>query len=177
METIQAIRTRRAVRSWLDQNIPDEILSQILEAGQWSPSPLNSQPWHFIVIKQKETLSNLTQMAHHGAYLLEANVVIVVTVTSNATGDPWLEEHKQPIYSGACAIQNMWLTAWELGVGGCWVTVDDVTTRQFLHIPNDQSILGSLALGYPKVPPAPHSEADRKPLAEIVFYEKYWVKK
>jgi nitroreductase len=66
METIQAIRTRRAVRSWLDQNIPDEILSQILEAGQWSPSPLNSQPWHFIVIKQKETLSNLTGTASLG---------------------------------------------------------------------------------------------------------------
>ena len=57
MNTIDAIRTRRSVRAWTDQNIPDDMLTQILEAGRWSPSPLNSQPWHFIVVRKKETLA------------------------------------------------------------------------------------------------------------------------
>jgi nitroreductase len=177
METIQAIKTRRAVRGWNDQAIPDRTLSQILEAGRFSPSPLNSQPWHFILIRQKETMANLSSTAQHGSYLAQANVIIVVTVDKNCPIDQWLSEHEQHIYSGVCALQNMWLAAWDLGIGGGWVTVDDMTTRKFLDIPNDQCILGSLALGYPKVPPASHSEDDRKPLAEIVFYEKYGIKK
>ena len=136
METIQAIKTRRAVRGWNDQAIPDRTLSQILEAGRFSPSPLNSQPWHFIIIRQKETMANLSSTAQHGSYLAQANVIIVVTVDKNCPIDQWLSEHEQHIYSGVCALQNMWLAAWDLGIGGGWVTVDNMTTRKFLDIPN-----------------------------------------
>lgn len=173
MDTLTAIKTRRAVRNWTDKDIPENILTQILEAGRWAPSPLNSHPWHFIVIKKKETIQKLMQKAHHGAFITQANVVIAVTVDKNAKVDVWLSEHEQHIYSGVCAIENMWLAAWDLGLGGCWVTLDEKTSREVLSIPEDQVLLGSLALGYPRETPKSHQESDRRPLSEMVSYESF----
>ncbi len=173
MNTLDAIKTRRAVRSWTDQAVTDEQLTQILEAGRFAPSPLNSHPWHFTVLRSKKTMQQLMPDAKHGGFVTQANVVIVVTVDTKAKVDIWLSEHAQHIYSGACAIQNMWLAAWDMGLGACWVTLDEKATRKVLQIPDDQVIIGSLALGYPKELPSPHIESDRRPLSEMVFYEKY----
>lgn len=173
MNTLDAIKTRRAVRDWIKKDIPDNFLLQILEAGKWAPSPLNSHPWTFIVIKKKETIQKLMPQAHHGSFLTKANIVIAVTVDKKAKVDTWLSEHDQHVYSGACAIENMWLAAWDLGLGGCWVTLDEKTTREMLKIPDDQILLGSLALGYPIDRPKPHQEKDRRPLSKIVSYESF----
>lgn len=177
MNTIDAIKTRRAIRNWTTQNIPDEILQQILECGRWAPSPLNSHPWTFIVIKNKETIDRLMPQAHHGSFLTKANVVIAVTVDKNAKVDEWLSEHGQHVLSGACAIENMWLAAWDLGLGGCWVTLDDKTTKEMLNIPDNHILLGSLALGYQAETQKIHQESDRRPLAEMISYELFGNKK
>lgn len=173
MDALTTILTRRAVRNWTDQEVSQETLTQILEAGRFSPSPLNSQPWHFIVIRKQETIGALMESAQHGKFLSRANVVIVVTVTHQADVDAWLSEHEQHILSAACALQNMWLAATGLGLGGCWVTMDDAATRSLLAIPATHKILGSLALGYPAGPPKPHGEEDRRPLESMVSYEHF----
>lgn len=176
MQTIEAIKTRRAVRGWNEKDVSDETLQQILEAGRYAPSPLNSQPWHFTVIRSTDTIKKLMEKANHGSFLTSAKVIIVVTVQKQAKVDEWLSEHEQHIYSGVCAMENMWLAAWDLGLGVCWVTVDEKTTRELLGIPEDQKLLGSLALGYPATPTKPHMEKDRKPLAEMVSYEQFDMK-
>lgn len=173
MDTQTAIITRRSVRAWTDQIIPEDLLQTILEAGRHSPSPLNSQAWKFTIIRKKETLQELMPTAQHASFVTMANILIVVTVDQAAEVDEWLSEHNQHIYSGVCALQNMWLSAWDKGVGGCWVTLDEKTTRRILDIPNGHELIGSLALGYAKKPPAPHKEDDRRPLSEMVFYEKF----
>ncbi len=173
MQTIDTIKTRRAVRSWNDKDVSDETLLQILEAGRYAPSPLNSQPWHFTVIRNVETIKNLMEKANHGSFLTAAKLVIVVTVSQQAKVDEWLAEHEQHIYSGVCAMENMWLAAWDMGLGVCWVTVNEKTTRKLLAIPEDQKLLGSLGLGYPSTPARPHTDKDRKPLSDMVSYEKF----
>lgn len=173
MNTLEAIRTRRAVRNWTDQSITDEQLGKVLEAGRFAPSPLNSHPWHFIVLRNKKTLEQLSPNAKHGSFVTQANVVIVVTVDKQAKVDTWLAEHEQHVYSGACAIQNMWLAAWDMGLGACWVSLEEKATRNILEVPDNQIIIGSLAVGYIKDAPRPHVETDRRPLSELVCYEKY----
>jgi len=173
MQTIEAIKTRRAVRGWSDKEVSEETLLAILEAGRFAPSPLNSQPWHFTVVREKETIQKLMEKANHGSFLTSAKVVIVVTVTKQAKVDEWLSEHEQHIYSGVCAMENIWLAAWDMGLGACWVTVDEATTRKLLVIPENQKVLGSLALGYPAHPAKPHGEQDRKPLADMISFEKF----
>lgn len=173
MDTLTTIKTRRAVREWESKDVPQEVLHQVLDAGRFSPSPLNSQPWHFIILKNKATISTLMQSAQHGEFATEAPVVVVVTVDTGAKVDKWLFEHEQHIYSGVCAIMNMWLATWSLGLGGCWVTIDKDTARKMLNIPDTHLILGSLALGYAKELPKEHKLDDRKPLEEMVSYETF----
>lgn len=173
MDALTAILSRRAVRNWTEQEVPQDMLQQILEAGRFAPSPLNSQPWHFTVIRNPATVVSLMESARHGTFLSRANVVVVVTVTKEANVDAWLSEHEQHIFSAACALHTMWIAATSLGLGGCWVTLDDAATRPLLSIPDHHILLGSLALGYPADPVRPHQEKDRLPLASMVSYEAW----
>ena len=66
METFDAIRTVLAVRHFKDTSIPEPIVQQIVEAGRLTASGSNSQPWHFIVVRDKETLRQLGQLARTG---------------------------------------------------------------------------------------------------------------
>ena len=188
MDVFEAIKSRRSVRAWTQADIPKETLSLILEAGRWSPSPLNSQPWHFIVIKNRQTIETLCSQAREGSFLKFANTCIVITAKEEVLSSDgfeneervslisWLKEHDQYLYSAVCTLQNMWLAAWSMGLGGCWVTVDKASTSKLLEIPDNEKIIGSLALGYILGTPVAHKDNDRKPLSEMVFVEKYGVR-
>lgn len=185
MDVIDAIKSRRSVRAWTDEDVSQDILNKILESGRWTPSPLNSQPWHFVVVRNKETIEALCKDAREGSFLRFAKVVIVVSVerkvvtqTDSQNGQriqliDWLAEHNQYLYSAACALQNMWLTAWSLGLGACCVTLERSSTYKLLEIPDTQEIIACLALGHILGNPVQHKDSDRKPLPEIVNYEKY----
>ncbi len=173
MQTLETIKTRRAVRGWNEKEVPEKILFQILDAGRYAPSPLNSQPWHFTLVRNTDTIKKLMEHANHGSFLSLAKIVIVVTVQKQAKIDEWLAEHEQHIYSGVCAMQNMWLAAWDLGLGACWVTLDEKTTRELLRIPDNHKLLGSLGLGYAASPVKPHEEKDRQSLLGMVSYDQF----
>jgi nitroreductase len=173
METLAAITTRRAVRQWDPRDIPGTVLHGILEAGRCAPSPLNSQPWHFTVVRKRDTIGKLMEHARHGSFLSHANVVIAVTVATQAEVDDWLAAHEQHLYCGVCAMQNMWLAAWDQGLGVCWVTLDEPRTRQLLGIPAGQKLLGSLALGYAVLEELQKPRKERRPLEEMVSYEEF----
>jgi len=75
METIEAIKSRRSIRGFTDENVSDETITSIIDAGRWAPSGLNNQPWRFIVVRNPETkveLSKLTVYAplhsFHGSW-------------------------------------------------------------------------------------------------------------
>ncbi|PIN90123.1 hypothetical protein COU57_04475 [Candidatus Pacearchaeota archaeon CG10_big_fil_rev_8_21_14_0_10_32_14] len=101
----------------------------------------------------------------------KANVLIVVCIDKGAKIDSWLEKHEQHYYSGVSCLQNMWLASWDLGLGACWVTLDEDKARKVLSIPVNQKIIGGLAIGYAK-----NRKIDQVPLKdlkEIVHYEKF----
>jgi nitroreductase len=173
MKVLDAINTRRSVRKWQKRAVSNATLNKILNAGRMSPSPLNSQPWHFSIIQDKKLIKILAGSAQHGRFAELAPILIVVTVEQDAKVDKWLSEHEQHIYSGVCAIQNMWLAAWSLGIGGCWITVDRNVTFNLLGIPKNHVLLGSLALGHPAGKVHPHIVDDRKPLSEMVSFDSF----
>ncbi len=63
MDVMEAIQTRRSVRKWLAQPVPDETVEKILDAGRWAPSAGNFQPWAFIVIRNPETKERIHKVA------------------------------------------------------------------------------------------------------------------
>ena len=164
MDTFDAIRTILAVRHFKDTPIPEPIVRQIIEAGRLTASGGNSQPWHFIVVRDKETLRRLGQLARTGPYIPQAPLAIVVAM-----------DHNRPIAvsDGSRAIQDMILAAWSQGVGSNWVGFNSLLeVNRLLGIPEEVSVLAILPFGYP-VEAVGKGQKNRKPLGEVAYKERW----
>lgn len=148
METLQAIMTRRSIRSWTNEPVTDEKSKQILEAAMNAPSAADARPWHFVSIDDASVIEQFTGMG--GTEMLAESTFMVLVC-----GD----ESKE-IYPGfwpqdcACAAQNMQLAAHDLGVGCVWIAVYPLdarveTCRSILGIPEDITPFALLAMGNP----------------------------
>lgn len=173
MDILELIKKRRAVRTFTDKALKEKDIETILQSGQYAPSPLNSQPWHFTLVRNKETLSTLAGKAHHASFLSEAQLLIIVTVDTGIEIDKWLKQHNQHLYSGAAAMQNMWLAAVALDIGCCWVTLDEAFTKEQISIPQEHTVIGGLALGHHKEPLKDHADEDRKALPLLTSFETF----
>ncbi|GER91208.1 NADH dehydrogenase [Dictyobacter vulcani] len=163
MEVFDAIRTVLAVRQFQDKPIPEDIIHEIVEAGHLSASSMNGQPWHFIVVQDKETLRQLAPLARTGPYIAQAPMAIVVA----------MEHSPFAISDGSRAIQSMILTAWARGIGSNWVGFDNLEqVRPLLDIPEDINVLAVLPFGYP-VSATSKGAKKRKPLGEIAHSERW----
>lgn len=163
MDTFTCIRTRREIREFLEKSIPDESLLKILEAGRLAPSSKNSQPWHFVVIRSKETLKKISELTPTGEHIAKAPLAIVIL----------MDGAKLPEIDGARAIQNMVLVAWEMGIGACWVTnFYDDGVKDLLGVPQRMKLVSVIPFGYPTYPKTNRKKI-RKSLDEIVHYERF----
>jgi nitroreductase len=171
MDIKEAIMTRRTAREFKDEPIPDGLLLEILETTKWSPSPVNSQPWRFIIIRDKKTLKKLAEHAKYGAQLLKAPMAVAVVVT-HIEGFHWYNELEENRYAGAVAAANLMLAAWGKGVGTGWVSIERDNVNEILGVPSDHTVVTVMPIGYP-VNTEPHTEEDRKPLEWMVFSEKF----
>ena len=162
MDTLRCIRTRREIREFTNQSIPDEVLNKILEAGRLAPSSKNSQPWHFVVIKNKETLMKIAGLTPTGAHIANAPLAIAVL----------MDGAKLPEIDGARAVQNMALAAWDLGVGSCWITnFYDDAVKDILSAPQRMKLVTVMPFGYPTKLNSGRKK-NRRALSEVVHYEK-----
>lgn len=163
METLQCIRGRVAVRSFTDAPVPEEVLHRILEAGRWAPSSKNTQPWHFLVIRDREALRRLAALTPTGPHLARAPLAIAV-VTLGA---------KLPHVDATRAIQNMVLAAWDQGVGTCWISnFDEAGVRELLRLPEEATFITAMPFGYPDASARARGKR-RKPLEEVVSWETF----
>ena len=165
LETFDAIRTVLAVRRFKDTPVPEPIVRQIVEAGRLTASGGNSQPWHFIVVRDKETLRQLGQLARTGPYISQAPLAIVVV----------MDRSPLAVSDGSRAIQDMMLAAWSQGVGSNWVGYNNFPeVNQLLGIPDDVSVLAILPFGYP-AEAVGKGQKKRKPLGEVAYNERWGI--
>lgn len=164
MDVYEAIRTILAVRQYRDTSIPDDAVRRIVEAGRLTASASNKQPWHFIVVEERETLRRLGELARSGAYTAQAPLAIVVAVERTPFG----------VSDGSLAIHAMMLTAWAEGIGSNWVgfagRLGEV--NGLLGIPDQLDVLAILPFGYPAAPVG-RGKKNRKPLAEVASRERF----
>jgi len=173
MDVLEAIRNRCAVRQFKSDLVPDDILKKILEAARWAPSPFNTQPWEFIIIKDKETLKAISKYARYAGYLEAAPMAIAVVVAPVSGKFSWLENIGETKFAAAMAVQNMMLAAWALGIGTCWVSIEREKVGEILKVPKTHTVLAVVPIGYPEAPPPRHDESFRKKLVDMVFYETH----
>jgi nitroreductase len=169
MEIATAIRERRSIRAYQATPVEEEKLALILEAGRLSPSARNRQEWRFIVVKERGTREKLAQAANGKHFVAEAPLIIVAC----ATGAEYVMACGQPAgtVDTSIAFAYMILQAHELGLGTCWLGSFNATAvKEILGIPSQVQVVAMTPLGYPAQVPTP---TPRKPLAEVVCYERY----
>ena len=166
METWDALTTRRNVRSYTDQPIPDADLDRILEAGRRSPSASNRQKWDFVVVTDRQQLSELGTV-WQGARHVPGSAATVVLVLP----EPEAERYRViDQYDLGQATMAMMLAATDLGIGtGHSAVGDQAAARRILGLPDDRTAAYMLALGYPADRPlAPIKAPDRRPFDDVV---------
>ena len=163
-QVFEAVRTLLAVREYDDRPIPDDVLGRIVEAGRLSPSGMNVQPWHFVVVRDRQALQELGGLVRTGPYTADAAAAIVVGI---------LRDNRLAVSDASRAIQDMLLTAWADGVGSNWTGfagLDEV--RRWVGLPDDYDVVAVLPLGYPKRATGKGLKK-RRPLAEVASAERY----
>jgi nitroreductase len=163
MEVFDAVRTVLAVRQYQDKPVPPEIVRRIVEAARLTGSSMNRQPWHFIVVENRDTLQQLGALAKTGPYIAQAALAIVVAI----------ERTTFSVSDGSRAIQSMILTAWADGVGSNWVGfrgLDEV--KSMLRIPDELEILAIIPFGYP-ARRIGKGKKKRKSISEVVHRERF----
>lgn len=163
MEVYEAIRTVLAVRKYQDKLVPQDVIRRIVEAGRLTASSMNVQPWHFIVVEDRDTLRQIGALARTGRYITQAALAIAVVIDKTPFA----------VSDGSRAIQSMILTAWSEGVGSNWVGFMGLEeVKPLLNIPADLDLLAILPFGYPTVA-IDKGKKDRKPLSEVAFLSKF----
>jgi nitroreductase len=143
MEVYDAIKARRSVRAFEDREIPETVLTKILEAGRLAPSANNRQPWHFIVVKDREKRVALSGGKY--AHFLKETPVVVVGCGDSEASPKW---HQIDV---TIALENMVLTATSEGVGTCWIgSFDEESVNSALGLPPQYKVVAMLAMGYTK---------------------------
>ena len=155
METIEAIFTRRSIREYTSQSIPDELVQELLAAAMQAPSAGNQQPWHFILVTKREQLDAVDNVLLYGKMLHTAALGIVICADMELEQYPgfWIEDCSN-------ATMNLLLAAHDRGLGAVWVGVYPIEDRvvnlkKILCLPESVIPLNVVPLGYPASIPEP----------------------
>ncbi len=149
MDLFEGIYARRSIRRYRDKPIRREVIDDLIRAAMAAPSAGGEQPWHFVVIEQRETLNAIPEYHEYSAMLRGAAAAIVVC------GDEALEVYKGFwVQDCSAATQNLLLAAYGNGLGAVWLGVHPVAervtkTQELLKLPPSVIPLAIVALGYP----------------------------
>ena len=163
MEFKDLLLKRRSVRKFADEDVTKDQLNQVLQAGLLAPTSRNRKSCNFLVVSNKETLKELSEVKEHGSkFLADANKAIVV-IANTLVSDTWIED-------SSIALSFMHLMAADIGVGSCWIQIHmrkssdgedaEKLVRDIVKIDDYFRIVGILALGIPDGDVKPHTLED-----------------
>jgi len=170
VKVADAIRTKRAVRSFQPRPLPEQATRAILEAGRHAQSSKNEQVWQFIAIQDKSTLKALSECGRWAGHLSGAALAVAIL-----TPDPSLRF--QIMFDAGQAAAFMQLAAWELGIGSCPASIYEAQkARALLRFPPEWHLRIALSFGYALSDDAysdPPRKGGRKKLEEIVHFNAW----
>jgi nitroreductase len=169
MDVLEALRTRRSIRKYTNEEIPEADIRKIITAAMSGPSAANSQPWHFIIVKNKSILNEIPKASPYAQMAKDAAFAIVVC------GDPTHDKVPQ-FWQQDCSIaaQNILLAAHSLGYGAVWTGAYPLEDRyknlqKLLGIPSSIIPLAVIPIGKP----AEKKEGDKPYLEDRVHIDKW----
>lgn len=178
---MKEIIERRSIRHFKDRPVEGELVEKLLESARLAPSGSNTQPWNFIVVRNREMIEKLAWATHRQKWLAKAPLLLVCVADSKRRFQDevfrpvddysTLPELKMMIRDSAIAMEHVSLEAVHLGLGTCWACwFEQKDVRPILHVPEDHYVVGLIAVGYPDESPEPRP---RKSMEDMVRYEMW----
>lgn len=153
-DIFEIIKTRRSIRKYKKEAPPEDLIKRCIEAALYAPSAKNSQPWYFIVVKDKEKIKELAKAQPFTKFLEEAPYV-VVALADEKKSNHWLEDI-------GCCLMALLLEAHSLGLGACWGAIYHPKSRErenhvrkVIDISENLRVVACIAIGYPDETPSP----------------------
>jgi nitroreductase len=173
MDLYEVIRTRRSVRAYRPDPIPEEVLVRVLDAARIAPSGSNRQPTRLIVVTDNETKKKLVSLCHDQAFIAAAPVVVVACGRDiKYNRGEWMGRCAM-IVDVAIAVDHLTLAARAEGLGTCWIgSFSNAKLKEFFKLPEGVDVVALTPLGYPEGDPFTDPEG-RIPMDEFVCWNKW----
>jgi nitroreductase len=168
---LQFIFTRRSIRKYKDKEVPDQMITDLLEAAMAAPSAVKKDPWNFIVIRQRQTLDKMVEFMPNAQMLKQATAALVVCGDITKAHD---QQESYMLQDLSAAVENILLAANAMGLGTCWLGVHPRPDRMnniraLFSLPDNIIPMCGIALGWA----AEELKARTRFNADLVHYEKW----
>lgn len=161
-EVLQLMKDRRSIRKFKPDPVEHEKIEQILEAARWCQSASNRQPWRFIVIKNKNTISQLKSAAKFGGFVADAPVVIAI-IADKKQAPNWY------LHDTSMVAHQMCLMAWSLEIGTCWIgSMNRERAAEILELDKTEHVTTILPFGYFYTKPSSTMRKDLKNMVTTI---------
>lgn len=176
MDVLEAIATRRSVRSYSPQPIHARVMQRMKQALRSAPSACNLQPWHFIFVTDADLRQKVSQAASGQTWMAGAPVIVVACGFPEKAYQHMGGRASSVEVDVAIALDHLILAAVAEGLGTCWIgAFDEAAVKLLLHVPRGVKVVAMTPLGFPASPGLNHplQEGRRKPASEIFSNERY----
>jgi nitroreductase len=155
MDVHEAIRTRRSVRSYRPDPVPDDVLARVLEAvrlAPWGDGGSSRPPTRLVVVRDREARERVAALCHGQTFVATAPLVVIACAPETRSGysrGGWMGTYSVLI-DAAIAVDHLTLAARAEGLGTCWIgSFDNTGLREFLGLPECVNVAAVTPLGYP----------------------------
>jgi len=155
---IDVIFARRSIRAYTDEKVTDEEITLLLKAAMAAPSSRDRKPWHFIVVKERETLKKLSEVHPYADMLPQASCAIAVCGDKRISPDYWIQDC-------SAATENILIAAAAIGLGAVWLGCHpreerETAIKNVLGVPEHVGILSLISIGRPAEKKEPRTQYD-----------------
>ena len=171
------MRALRVVRRFADRLVPDEVLDDMLDVARWTGSSKNTQPWHLVVVRDRETLRTIAKLGQFAGHVADASVAVALVMDSRGNA-----------FDCGRLAERLMLAAWSHGVGSCigsiWPDENERAAKALLGVPRDRWLHQVISFGYPadgnatRVRTTPSTarilpSIGRRPRSELVSWDRF----
>ena len=170
MNFLELAKSRRSIRNYKNDDVPENLIYQLLEAAQAAPSAGNCQPWYIYIVKDKTIIQRIREKACRQAFIASAPVLLIMCADILRTEGRYKKRGRELycLQDTAAAIQNIMLCAQDIGLGACWCGhFDEKSITEILNLRSEMRPVAVIPVGYPNKEP---TKKELRPLEEIATF-------
>ena len=163
MTAIEVMHSRRSIRTYTAEPVDRAIIEEIVDCARLAPTAMNDQPWEFVVLTEKPSLALIPPLLGHAEFIANAAFCVLVLARPSTCA----------VEDCCAATENLLLAAEAHGLGACWVAGSPqpyapAVARAF-GAPDTLTLISIVSVGHPAESPS----VEKRPLAELLHWEKF----